>query len=88
MTSGLHAGPDVQVAVVRDDPDRRGYRCAVPAEAGQADIALASQLVHQFTVAASASAAEDGQVGFGDAAGVVDDVDRDDLCVGGRERLE
>ena len=36
----------------------------------------------------SASAAEDGQVGFGDAAGVVDEVDRNDLRAGDRERLE
>jgi len=36
----------------------------------------------------SASAAEDGQVGFGDAAGGVDEVDRNDLRAGDRERLE
>lgn len=38
--------------------------------------------------AISASAAEDGQVDFSHAAGVVDEVDRNDLCVGDRERHE
>ena len=38
--------------------------------------------------AISASAAEDGQVGFGDAAGVVDEVDRDNLRAGDRARHE
>jgi hypothetical protein len=31
---------------------------------------------------------EDGQVGFSDAAGVVDEVDRNDLCAGDPERQE
>jgi hypothetical protein len=34
----------------------------------------------------SGSAVEDGQVDFSDAAGILDYVDRSDLCVGDRER--
>lgn len=34
------------------------------------------------------SAAEDGQLGLCDAAGVVDELNRDDLCAGDRERHE
>jgi AhpD family alkylhydroperoxidase len=37
---------------------------------------------------AGGSAVEDGQVGFSDAAGIVDKVDRNDLRAGDRERHE
>jgi Transmembrane secretion effector len=53
-------------------------------------VAVATAIVYTWTGrrrrAGGRSAAEDGQVGFGDAAGVVGKVDRDDLRAGDRER--